>query len=300
MSFNKNYTEVHQLSGEELAKLEEELFDYDGDDKIITSHELAENIDSLPELPKYKTHMPTLDDRLNGGFEPGELVIVSAPTGHGKTTLGMTFTRSMVRNDDRNIAWISYEVTPRQFINKMRAPSDWDEVPLFYIPKDYKDGDFDWLYHRILEAKAKHNIDCVFIDNLHDVVNMESMRKGETSLEIGQITSKLKQVALRLGVTVFLSTHLRKMSSRKTEPNIGDIRDSGRIADNADIVLGLWRISDDSEGDERLWKKPDNTDTRAKIDIWKNRRGRIGYILADWEAHHYQELERYQDNYGDF
>ena len=69
---------------EQLRKLEESLVDYKGDDRIVSSHELANALDA-DVLDTQKTGIPSLD-RILGGVEAGEMVIVSGPTGEGKTT----------------------------------------------------------------------------------------------------------------------------------------------------------------------------------------------------------------------
>lgn len=89
---------------EELRKLELSLEQYAGEDRIVTSHELAAQITEHPTV-QHKTGVASIDRILNG-VEPGEMIIVSGPTGEGKTTLLMSITRNMAKADIRSL-WLS-------------------------------------------------------------------------------------------------------------------------------------------------------------------------------------------------
>ncbi|MDE2104798.1 MAG: AAA family ATPase [Patescibacteria group bacterium] len=269
-------------------------------DQIITSHELAEELKKTEEsVFKSMTGMPTLD-RLLGGVEAGELVIVTGPSGEGKTTMLMSITQNMA-NEGVDSVWFTLEVTPRQFIQKMTRT---EKLPLFYIPRngiDTADPEFvkaweknykkryemiDWIEVKILEAQAKaaaegRNLRCVFIDHIHQIFSIERVERN-ISLELGDMVAKIKKIAVENNIVVFLVAHNKDPQEGATlrEPRKEDIRDSGLIVRLADTVIGVWRIPNDDDGTAARRKVIAEDDNKAKIRVFKNRReGKLGSFV---------------------
>lgn len=223
-----------KLNPEEQLKIEEQLFDYQGDDEVVSSFELKELLDkqSIYEF-QIMTTLPTLDYYL-GGFVGGELTVVSGPSGNGKTLLCQSFTSQFIKQDYRTV-WFSFEVRMEQFIKQFG-----DDLPLFYAPKTLADKSIKWLYSRIYEAKLKYGCRCVFIDHLHFLV---TMGRQNMSTEIGAIMRNLKKMALDLNMTFFLIAHTTKPNP-DYEPGLGSARDSSFIEQEADNVFYIWRRND--------------------------------------------------------
>lgn len=281
-----------KLNNQELNKLEEKLIVYEGDDKMISSHEMKLIIDSLPVPKIISTGIPTLDKVLNG-VEAGELIVVSGNTGSGKTTLLVTITKHMVNNGIKS-SWFTLENSPRNFI---KAISKNGELPLFYLPTKNTENNISWLMERIVEGCVKYETKVVFIDHLHQIFSMEKM-KGNLSLEIADVVAQIKQLAVEYGLVIFLVAHSADNKlAMNAEPTIRDIRDSGMISRLADSVLGIWRIAKETNQEDLKKAKPvlfGETDEQFynKLRIWKSRReGNYGTGYLIHENHSFIELD---------
>lgn len=278
-------------TAEELRKLEDKLAVYDGEDKIISSQELATSFEENQTTPQM-TGVGSLD-RILGGIEAGEMVIVSGPTGEGKTTLLMSITKNMALKGVPS-AWFTLEVTPQAFITKIKKGSG-GTVPHFYLPARNTDNQLEWLEQRIIEAKVKYDIKAVFIDHLHQIFTMHKFGKtGSLSLEIGDMAGRIKQMAIDHHLIIFLIAHTRDNSEKPTaEPRKEEIRDSGLISRLADSIILVWRVKNEAELDDK--RRPDNLaegDVKAKIRVVKNRReGRLGTFFMQHEDGLLNEVE---------
>jgi replicative DNA helicase len=282
---------------EELRKLEDHLVNYQGDDRIVSSNELAAQLDI--DTPVHQlTGVPSID-RILGGVEPGEMIIVSGPTGEGKTTLLMSITANMA---ERNIpsVWFTLEVTPKSFIQKIKKACK-DKLPLFYLPNRNTDNQLEWLEQRIIEAKTKHDVKVVFIDHVHQIFSLHRVKSNSVSLEIGDMVGKIKQIAIDHHLVIFLIAHTRDNGERPdAEPRKEEIRDSGLISRLADSIILVWRIKNDEDLESRRRPKDlGEEDTRAKVRIVKNRReGKLGTFLMNHEDGMLTELDIFSDFNG--
>lgn len=298
--------------GSELFEHEEFLYEYKGEDRVIPSQELADEIAKSPRTAhSAATGMVSLDRILGGGVEAGELVLVTGPTGEGKTTLLMSITKNMARAKEKSL-WFTLEVTPRQFLEKIQSGDA--EMPMFYVPRspiDHTDEEYvkrweakhkrkyemiDWIEDRIIEAKVKYEeegskLKAVFIDHVHQLFS-SSQFTSNLSLEIGDLVARIKEIAIYHDLTVYLIAHCKDVpSDTNRDPRMSDIRDSGMIIRLADTVLGVWRIKNDNDGTQKKGNKAlEEDDCKAKIVVFKNRRtGKLGFFTAYHHNHYLTE-----------
>jgi replicative DNA helicase len=271
-------------TNEQLIEIENRLYTYAGEDRMLPVKELAEHLGKQTDSFKFMTGIPSLD-RICDGVEAGELIIVTGPTGEGKTTLLMSITQNIAEANIES-AWFTLEVTPRQFINKLQQKSP--TLPHFYLPRQNADNTLDWVEERIIEAKVKYNIKAVFIDHIHQLFSLEKM-KGNVSLELGDMLAKIKDIAITHNLTIFLIAHSKDNTlNMRAEPRKEDIRDSGLISRLADTIIGVWRTTNEDNG--QLYERPkqlSENDNRSKVRILKNRRTGIcgGFVMI--HANHY-------------
>jgi len=259
--------------------LEDKVRDYQGEDRIVSSHELAERLGDTPSVC-VPTGLGMLDNII-GGAEEGELIVVTGPSGEGKTTLLMSITQNIKEPS----AWFTLEVTPKQFIRKMKSRGD---LPLFYLPNENTKSSMDWVEERIVESVVKFKTKVIFIDHVHSILS-SARYTNNVSLEIGEMVQRVKDIAIKYNLIIYLIAHCKDNSTNpQAEIRKEDIRDSGMIVRIADTVLGVWRIkNDDSVDSKRRPLDLDPTDTKAKLRVLKNRRtGNLGAVTL-WHKDHY-------------
>jgi len=204
---------------------------YDGDDKVLTSFELHDKLQSEKREPHVNVNsgIPGIDYACEG-FRDGELIIISGPTKQGKTLLAQTFTVAFSKQKEFP-CWFSYEVPARQFLEQFPI------LPLFYLPTNNKAQDFNWFMERCLEAYFKYNARIFFIDNLHFLVDMA--RVANPSLEIGAIVRRVKRFAVENDFVIFLLAHIKK--NEGDDLSYKDLRDSSFIAQDSDTCIMIKR-----------------------------------------------------------
>lgn len=253
-----------------------------------------------PGLP---TGLPTLDYMLNG-LKGGELVIIGGRPGHGKSVLGMQIavnvaltahTRKQPEGKTGGVHFVSLEMSAESLLERAvcsRASVDmrlvqsgkldegvWQDKirqsgvmdsPLFMrddagIPVANICGKARALY-------ARHGIELVVVDYLGLVQPDE--RQERRDLDIGQITGALKALAMDLNIPVILLAQLNRAieGRQKFRPVLSDLRESGNIEQDADIVMFVCR---DEMREERTAPR---TIERSTVILAKNRSGPIGDV----------------------
>jgi replicative DNA helicase len=218
-------------------ELEQEAMAYSGEDRVLPANEVLKLYRAeRPKGEKILSKLPTLDKTL-GGFYPGQLVVVSGVTWHGKTTLCQTITRNMSEQLTMPL-WFSYEVACDDFLSVF--PEDY--LKYIYMPAKLKGNSVQWLEDRIIESKIKYKTTAVFIDHIHYLIKVNS--KQNASLVIGEAVQAIKQLSIKHSVVIFLVAHMQKTRPDE-EPSLGHTRDSSFIEQEADSVLYVWRHSKD-------------------------------------------------------
>lgn len=211
--------------------------------------ELVRELSSQPQPDKgIYTGIAELD-AITGGFMPGELIILSAPTKEGKTTMAQTITWNMSTRGIPTM-WFTMEMSWRELTNKFKAMDEVyqhsgepSEVPICY-PLEYYRGQSDlmmfWLAEAIAKAKDERGIGLVVIDHLHFLLPLSDYKQNVSFL-IGGIVREVKKIAVQLEVPIILIAHVGKMETDKT-PDINSIRDSSFITQESDFTLMMWRV----------------------------------------------------------
>ena len=240
-------------------------------------------------------------DRLTLGFQKSDLILIAARPSMGKTAFSLFISREAAIQGYK-ILFFSLEMSRRQLsyrmlsdrftdINELKIGKDvdWDSV-------NRQNGDYT---HNIFvddtpalrateirsiarKFKKKVDIDMVIIDYLQLARGDDAYRKrGNKYGEIGDISKTFKSIAKELNVPVIAVSQLsRAVESRSTPfPILSDLRESGELEQDADIVIFLTRFI---RLPERYWVSKEGDDMRDKayIDVAKNRQGKCNKILT--------------------
>lgn len=272
-----------QATSEELEReyqkerLIEAMKHYRGDDKIESSKDIEKRLREADPTPTHSTGIATLDRLLRGGFRQGQLVVISAVTGHGKTEF-CTFLSSKM--EDRKPLWFSYEDGAEELVE--RFVDRGAVVPLFYTPATIKGNNLQWIEERIVESVVKYGTEVVFIDNLQCLV----ARSQNQAAEYGFTTRKLKQLAEQWNVVIVLVHHLTKLKAVEV-PELNDIKGSSDVAQDASTVILLWRQT--GKADDGI-----HISDNVLVDVAKVRRGKLGKFKMTYNGESY-----YENNWGE-
>jgi replicative DNA helicase len=257
----------------QLARLKEIAKVYEGEDKLISSYQVAERLKTQPEEFKIPSGFSPLDAILKG-FRLRQVVTIAAPTTSGKTSLCVDLTTKMRA---QTLLWFPFEEGADELVQKFLDRNE--EPPLFYVPARITGNTLLWIEKKIIEAIAKYGTQVVFIDHLHFIVPFSTERQD---LRIGETMRALKTMAKKWNIVIFLIAHLKK-TRLDTAPDLEDLRDSSFIAQESDTVIILWREATRGRGEVVI------TDN-VTVSVQANRRtGKTGNVKMVFKDGHFYE-----------
>ena len=256
-----------------------------GDDASEIANELADEL-SKGKITRVATHIRTLDYFTYGGFNGGNLVILAARPSVGKTTIAMQIAQAASADNNKTLVF-SLEMTKKELVQRMLQSTglvsqyelvthniNWDNyeralgmvVNSNLIINDDAYNIHD-IRHKIITSVKTQGVKMVMIDYLQLMKGADPrMSKND---QVGELTSILKQTAKQCNIPIIVLSQLSRESVRENRsPQLFDLRDSGSIEQDADIVVMLERSKDD------MGAIIDN-----KIDMWirKNRAGKCNF-----------------------
>ena len=241
-----------------LQKIEERIIkettlkEYQGEDKVVHAQKKWEEIqEQNKNKPKFSVNMglPKIDECL-AGLGLGRLVVLSGPPKNGKTQLCQFFTKRFTEQGKRAL-WFSYEVGYEELFGKFPM-----ESLDFHVPNLMDTRDMDWVENRIIESKQKYGTNIVFIDNLDFLRDTNVIKNVGLNLSayVGGIVQKIKRIAVEQEMLIFLMTHIRKNNWTSNKlPSAEELRDSGQIAQLADVVVMIARKRNKSSNPEQIY-----------------------------------------------
>ncbi|MEQ5792947.1 replicative DNA helicase [Muricauda sp. NFXS6] len=243
-------------------------------------------------------------DRLTSGWQPSDLIIVAARPGMGKTALTLSMARNIAVNSEIPVAFFSLEMSSVQLITRLISSEtglsseklrtgklekhEWEQLnvkvktlekaPLF-IDDTPSLSIFD-LRAKARRLASQHNIRLIVIDYLQLMTAGGSQKGGNREQEISTISRNLKALAKELNVPVIALSQLsRAVETRggSKRPILSDLRESGAIEQDADIVSFIYRPEyykiDEWDDEERT-----PTQGQAEFIVAKHRNGGLENI----------------------
>ena len=234
-------------------------------------------------------------DELTAGLQKSDLIVVAARPAMGKTTFCLNVAQNAALREDRRVGIFSLEMAREQLFLRMLCAQARIDAHLLRTGRLSKE---DWkklteAFARIsaaplfiddsagigvLEMRAKarrlkneHGLDLLVIDYL-PLIHGRARPENRTQ-EISEISRSLKELAKELQIPVIAISQLSRAPETRggdRRPQLSDLRESGAIEQDADVVLFIYR--------EEVYKPTDENRGKAQIIIGKQRNGPIGVV----------------------
>ncbi len=239
-------------------------------------------------------------DKLTNGLQKSDLIVLAARPGVGKTTIGMNIVEHAALVDDRVCAVFSLEMPRIQLAQRLLcsfakvsmskamagelSQSDWKKLwkasadlkrAKIYIDDSSKITPAEILSKCRRLKSRKEGLDLIMIDYIQLMSSGARRQEENRQQEISTITRNLKIMAKELNVPVLALSQLRRISS-KEEPQLSDLRESGAIEQDADIVMFIHRP--DVAATEEELRSGKIVKDAADLIIAKHRNGELGRV----------------------
>ena len=270
--------------------------------------ELSRTQGGIPGLP---TGIGELDETIMG-LKNSDFIILASRPGMGKTSLALNMALNVGKKTGKAVAIFSLEMSRQQLATRLlssEAYVDSKKLQTGMLSKD------DWqklsaataaisrtrLYidDNSIVTVSDMNAQCRRISDLGlvviDYLQLMTSATGEGSESrlqaVAEISRMLKIMAKELNVPVLCLSQLSRASTQRQDkrPMLSDLRESGSLEQDADIVLGLYR--------EDYFNRETEDHNKAELIVMKNRHGNTGTIPVQWMPEYttYASLERFRE-----
>lgn len=260
-------------------------------------------------------------DKLTSGWQKSDLIIIAARPAMGKTAFVLSMAKNMAVNYNTPIALFSLEMSNLQLVNRLISnvceiegskiksgqltPMEWEQLmarikhlngaPL-YIDDTPSLSIFE-LQTKARRLVREHDIKMIIIDYLQ-LMNASGMRFGSREQEVSMISRSLKQLAKELEIPIVALSQLNRSVESRTDgkrPQLSDLRESGAIEQDADIVCFIHRPEYYSKSDTDA----NGNDIRGKAEfiVAKHRSGAVDDVQMRFTAR-YARFENWEEQTG--
>lgn len=250
----------------------------------------------------------TMLDRMTSGLQPGELIIIAARPSMGKTAFSLNLAQHIVLRQKKTLAYFSLEMGRDQLMMRLlaaearinmkdirsgRVPDNaWPKLinsaqhlseSHLYIDETSGISPFE-IRARARRLKAQHGLDCIMIDYLQLMDLKQKIESRERA--VSEISKSLKALSKELAIPIIALAQLnRGVESRSDRrPMLSDLRESGSIEQDADVIMMLYR-------DDYYDKDDADKAGNAEVIVGKHRNGPTGTVKLRWES----EYGRFKD-----
>ncbi|MGZ8378963.1 MAG: replicative DNA helicase [Gemmatirosa sp.] len=242
-------------------------------------------------------------DEMTSGFQPADLVIVAARPSMGKTAFTLNIAQHVAITEQKSVAFFSLEMSKDSLVQRMLTSEARIDAQTLRKGR-LRDDDYPRLARAagilshapvfiddtpgisVLEMRSKarrlksdHGLDLIIVDYLQLMTGPSSENRQQ---EVSQISRGLKALAKELSVPVVALSQLsRAVDSRagaeRGRPVLSDLRESGAIEQDADLIMFLFREEVYAERENGVLKDP-SVEGKAEVIIGKQRNGPIGNV----------------------
>ncbi|MEK7088383.1 MAG: replicative DNA helicase [Patescibacteria group bacterium] len=299
------YDEAQEMA-EILDKAEKQIFDVSNSSfthKFIELKEaLGEAWERLDRLHKSKdnlrglpTGFPELDNKLSG-LQKSDLIILAARPSMGKTALALDIARQTAVNHKKSVGIFSLEMSSQQLVDRMLASESRVDAWKLRTGRLSAESEFEQIrdsLDRLAKApifiddqpgsnilkmravsrrlKAEKNLSLIIVDYLQLMIPTNARAFDSMVQQVTEISRSLKTLARELDIPVLALSQLsRAVEQRGGKPRLSDLRDSGSIEQDADVVMFIYR--------EDKYKEDSEKPNIAQILIEKHRNGPTGKV----------------------
>ena len=268
-------------------------------DSVQSIEKLLNNKGGLTGIPTGFNDL----DKLTSGLHPSDFIILAARPSMGKTALALNIVQNValrahkrVGGDPRSVAFFSLEMSKEQLVNRMLcAEANIDSQRLRVGEMNDKDWDALWaacdtmskakiyiddtagitvmdMRSRARRLKAEHGLDLIVVDYLQLMQGSGKRNtSGDRQQEVSEISRSLKALARELDVPVLALSQLsRGVEARQVKrPMLSDLRESGSLEQDADIVAFLYRED---------YYNPETENKHTELIIAKHRNGPVDTV----------------------
>ena len=270
--------------------------------------ELSRSKGGIPGLP---TGLGDLDNMIMG-LNDSDLIFLASRPGMGKTSLGMNIALHVGKKTGKGVAIFSLEMSKQQLAARLLAGEayvdlkklqtgllnrdDWQKLSAATatISKTQiliSDNPTVTVSDIKAQCRRVKDLGLVVIDYLQLMTSAGNGEAENRFQAVSEISRMLKIMAKELNVPVLCLSQLSRASTQRQDkrPMLSDLRESGSLEQDADIVLGLYR--------EDYFNKEAEEHNTAELIVMKNRHGNTGTIQVQWMPEYttYASLERYRE-----
>ncbi len=281
------------------------------DEVVVEVYDRLQKITG-PDKDKYvgaKSGFTELD-AITTGLNDTDLLILAARPGMGKTSFALNMVANVAKKSNKQVVVFSLEMGKEQLVSRMLSseglvnsnsiktgrltPDDWTKLAmgaesLSRLPIFLDDGGGITVPQMKAKLRRMKNLGLVVIDYLQ---LMEGSKKNSNRVnEISEITRQLKLMAKELKVPVITLSQLNRGAESRQDhrPLLSDLRESGSIEQDADIIMFLYR--------DGYYDKESENQSISECIVAKNRHGETGTVKLAWNGEFtlFRNLEGYRN-----
>lgn len=263
-------------------RADELLAQYNGDDRVVSSLDIAESLKDKPLPQPIPTGHGKLDNIIKG-FYPGQHIVFSAPPKSGKTSFILDLISKM---KPFNPALMPLEQSAEELVSMLQERKQ--DIPLFFAPRSNKRPTMEWISQRITEARVKFGSRVVFLDHFGYVKPTESGQSQH--LAIIDTMQELRSIAKQLNISIVSIVHVRKVNPVEP-PSVEDLYGGAGYLQEADTVVMMWREAF-KDGKELKWSN------KVLVSVQANRRnGDTGNFRMRYDNYKFIQDDNIQFHY---